>query len=155
MKTWLTALMLCLGVQLSASAAQLVIGLGAEVTTVDPHVLNAASTDFDSGKAALGTGPYRIVRFAKGERIELARHDAYYGPKPAWERVVFRLISNDAARAAAARGDRDRDRRAGDGAAALPGQHVGHAQGLRLHAAHRRADLRPRSAARAGDEVTK
>jgi peptide/nickel transport system substrate-binding protein len=62
---------------------------------------NAASADFDSGKAAIGAGPYRLVRFAKGDRIELARNEAYWGPKPAWERVTFRLLTNDASRLAA------------------------------------------------------
>jgi len=62
---------------------------------------NATSTDFDSGKAAVGTGPYKLVRFVKGDRIELARHEGYWGPKPPWDRVLFRLITNDAARIAA------------------------------------------------------
>lgn len=62
---------------------------------------DATSADFDSGKAAIGTGPWKFVRFAKGDRIELARNDAYWGPKPAWDKVTFRLISNDAARIAA------------------------------------------------------
>ena len=62
---------------------------------------NASSADFDSGKAAIGTGPYKLVRFLKGDRIELARHDAYWGPKPHWARVTKRLITNDAARIAA------------------------------------------------------
>jgi len=61
---------------------------------------DAASADFDSGKAALGAGPYKLVRFAKGDRIELARHEGYWGPKPAWDRVTFRLLTNDASRVA-------------------------------------------------------
>ena len=62
---------------------------------------NAASADFDSGKAAIGAGPYRLVRFSKGDRIELVRHEGYWGTKPAWERVTFRLLTNDASRLAA------------------------------------------------------
>ncbi len=62
---------------------------------------NAASADFDSGKAAIGAGPYKLARFARGDRIELVRHDAYWGPKPAWDRVTFRLLTNDASRVAA------------------------------------------------------
>lgn len=63
--------------------------------------LSATSADFDSGKAAVGTGPYKLVRFVKGDRIELARHEGYWGPKPAWDRALFRLITNDAGRIAA------------------------------------------------------
>ena len=62
---------------------------------------NATTADFDSGKPAIGAGPYKLVRFAKGDRIELARHDGYWGAKPAWERVTFRLLTNDASRIAA------------------------------------------------------
>lgn len=62
---------------------------------------NAASDDFNSGKATIGTGPYRFVRWAKGDRIEFVRNDAYWGPKPPWEKVTFRLITSDPARVAA------------------------------------------------------
>jgi peptide/nickel transport system substrate-binding protein len=61
----------------------------------------ASSADFDSGKATIGTGPYRFVRYAKGDRIELARNDAYWGSKPVWEKVTFRLIPSDPSRVAA------------------------------------------------------
>src|SRR5262245_3582398 len=62
---------------------------------------NATTDDFNTGKAAIGTGPYKFVRWMRGDRIELVRNDAYWGPKPAWERVTFRLITNDPARVAA------------------------------------------------------
>jgi len=62
---------------------------------------NAQSPDFDSGKAAIGAGPFKLVRFVRGDRIELARNDAYWGPKPAWDRVTLRIITNDASRVAA------------------------------------------------------
>jgi peptide/nickel transport system substrate-binding protein len=62
---------------------------------------NAASEDFNSGKVTIGTGPFKFVRWAKGDRIELARNAAYWGPKPPWEKVTFRLIPSDPARVAA------------------------------------------------------
>jgi len=62
---------------------------------------DATSADFDSGKAAIGTGPWKLVRYVRGDRIELARNDAYWGPKPAWERATFRLITSDPSRIAA------------------------------------------------------
>ncbi|MBM3340628.1 MAG: ABC transporter substrate-binding protein [Betaproteobacteria bacterium] len=61
----------------------------------------ASTEDFNSGKAAIGTGPFKFVRYAKGDRLELARHDAYWGVKPAWEKVTFRLITADPTRVAA------------------------------------------------------
>ena len=60
----------------------------------------AAPEDFDSGKAMVGTGPFRFVRFARGDRIELARNDAYWGQKAAWDKVVFRIVPADPARLA-------------------------------------------------------
>ncbi len=62
---------------------------------------NATTDDFNSGKAAIGTGPYKFVRWARGDRIELVRNDAYWGPKAPWEKVTFRLLTNDPARVAA------------------------------------------------------
>ena len=61
----------------------------------------ASSADFDSGKATIGTGPWKFVRYVKGARIDLARNDNYWGAKPAWEKVSFRLITSDPSRIAA------------------------------------------------------
>ena len=36
-----------------------------------------------------------------GDRVELARNDNYWGDKPAYEKVTFRIIKNEAARVAA------------------------------------------------------
>src|SRR6185436_16432565 len=56
---------------------------------------------FNSGQAAIGTGPYRLVRFTKGDRIVLERNDGYWGEKPAWPRVIFRPITSAGPRVAA------------------------------------------------------
>lgn len=61
----------------------------------------ATTDDFNTGKSAIGSGPYRLVRFVRGDRVELARNDAYRGPKPAWDRVIFRIVPNDGARVTA------------------------------------------------------
>jgi len=62
---------------------------------------NAATEDFNSGKVAIGTGPYRMVTYRSGDRIEYQRNDAYFGDRPHWARVNYRMITNDAARTAA------------------------------------------------------
>jgi peptide/nickel transport system substrate-binding protein len=62
---------------------------------------NATTDDFNTGKAAIGAGPYKLVRYVRGDRIELERNDAYWGPKPHWERVTFRLLTSDPSRVAA------------------------------------------------------
>ncbi len=61
----------------------------------------AAAADFDNGRAMIGTGPYRFVRFARGESVELARNDAYWGSRPAWDRVQLRMLPSDPVRTAA------------------------------------------------------
>ena len=61
----------------------------------------ATSQDYNSGKAAIGTGPYKLVRWVRGDRIELVRNEAYFGTKPEWENVAYKPITNDAARVAA------------------------------------------------------
>ena len=92
------------------------------ITTSSPHVLvpydlnsifivskkaaqSATNGDFDAGRAAIGTGPYKLVSFRRGDRIELARNDAWWGNganvRPGWDRVVFRMLASDAARIAA------------------------------------------------------
>ena len=60
----------------------------------------ARTEDFNSGKAAIGTGPFKFVRWQKGDRIELARFDGYWGPRSAWDRVTFRVITSDPTRVA-------------------------------------------------------
>ena len=61
----------------------------------------ASTDDFNSGKSAIGTGPFKLARFARGDRVELVRNDAYWGPKPAWDKVTFRIVPNDGARVTA------------------------------------------------------
>ena len=61
----------------------------------------ASTADFQSGRAAVGTGPYKVVSYTRGDSLELARNDTYWGPKPAWARVSKRVIGNDASRVAA------------------------------------------------------
>ena len=72
------------------------------VFIVSKKAAAAASTeDFNTGKAAIGTGPYRFARFARGDRVELVRNDGYWGPKAAWDKVIFRIVPNEGARVTA------------------------------------------------------
>jgi peptide/nickel transport system substrate-binding protein len=59
---------------------------------------NALPPDFRSGRAAVGTGPFKFVEFRPGESLKVTRNEDYWGQKPAWERVTFRIIPNDNAR---------------------------------------------------------
>src|SRR6266478_2257528 len=64
-----------------------------QVTIIAKAAGKATTDDFNSGKAALGTGPYKLVRYVKGDRIELARYDGYWGGKTPWEKVTLRLLA--------------------------------------------------------------
>jgi len=65
------------------------------------HAENAGPEDFDSGRALVGTGPYRFVRYQRGDRLELARNELWWGKAAPWERVTLRVIPADPARTAA------------------------------------------------------
>ena len=60
----------------------------------------ATTAEFDSGKDAIGSGPYRSVKWQRGQAWELERFDDYWGAKPAYAHVTIREIPNDAARMA-------------------------------------------------------
>ena len=60
----------------------------------------SANEAFNSGKAAVGTGPYKYVSWQPKGDLVLARNDSYWGPKEPWARHVRKEISNDAARVA-------------------------------------------------------
>ena len=62
---------------------------------------NATTADYNSGKAAIGTGPYREVEWVPGDRIVLERFDGYFGDRPEWQRVTYKPITSDASRVAA------------------------------------------------------
>lgn len=61
----------------------------------------ATTEDFNSGRAAIGSGPYRHVLWERGARWELERNEAWWGPRPSFRRVTKREIGSDPARMAA------------------------------------------------------
>lgn len=63
----------------------------------------ASLADYNSGKAAIGTGPYTFVSWTPGDNLKLAANPDYWGGKPAWDHVTIKFISNDASRVAALR----------------------------------------------------
>jgi peptide/nickel transport system substrate-binding protein len=86
--------------------------------TASPHVLlpsdlaavyivpkavaeKAATEDFNSGKAAIGTGPYKLAEFVHNSRIVLKANYGYWGGEEPWDKITFKILSNSAARVAA------------------------------------------------------
>jgi peptide/nickel transport system substrate-binding protein len=60
----------------------------------------SANEAFNSGKAAVGTGPYKFVSWTPKDQLVVDRFDGYWGPKEPWARHVRKEIPNDAARVA-------------------------------------------------------
>jgi peptide/nickel transport system substrate-binding protein len=74
----------------------------ASVSIISRHAGEGMATeDYNTGRAAIGTGPYRLVSYRPGDRVELQRNDSYWGEREPWARVDYRMILNDAARTAA------------------------------------------------------
>ena len=59
-----------------------------------------ATSDFNNGRAAIGTGPYRFVEWLPGNYLKLVRNPTYWGGMEPWEKVTIRPIANDGARVA-------------------------------------------------------
>ena len=51
-------------------------------------------SDFNSGKMAIGTGPFTLKSYVKGTGITLERNDKYWGPKPHWQTVKMVSVPN-------------------------------------------------------------
>jgi peptide/nickel transport system substrate-binding protein len=62
---------------------------------------DAQQSDWNGGRAAVGTGPYRWIRFTPGQDVVLERNATYWGQAEPWSRVTFRFVPNDSARVAA------------------------------------------------------
>lgn len=61
----------------------------------------ATTEDFNSGRLAIGTGPYKVTSVRFGDRVDLERNAGYWRGMPQWEHVSYRQITNEATRAAA------------------------------------------------------
>ncbi|CAN5620805.1 ABC transporter substrate-binding protein [soil metagenome] len=56
----------------------------------------------------IGTGPYKFVDYVRGESVRYERNEKYFGERPDFDEVVFRIIPDAATRLAALeRGDID------------------------------------------------
>ena len=64
--------------------------------------------DFNEGRAAIGTGPFKLAAYARAGIISLVRNDNHWGEKPHWAEVRLMPITAPASRLAALlAGDQD------------------------------------------------
>jgi peptide/nickel transport system substrate-binding protein len=52
-------------------------------------------------QAPVGSGPYRVARWLKDDRVELEKNPTYWGGAPSVDTIVFKPLASEAARAAA------------------------------------------------------
>ena len=64
-----------------------------DIGIVPKNAATKAGADF--GNAPVGTGPFKLVSWQKGGRIELAANDKYWGGKPKLDRIVIRTIPDN------------------------------------------------------------
>lgn len=62
---------------------------------------SASTEDFNSGKAAAGTGPFKFVEYVPGDRIVIEANHDYWGEKPTWDKVTIKPIKSGPSRVAA------------------------------------------------------
>ena len=55
---------------------------------------------FNTGKAAIGTGPFKFVSWTPKDQLVLERFDQYWRGPSHWQRVIRKELPNDAARVA-------------------------------------------------------
>ncbi len=61
----------------------------------------ATDADFNGGRAAMGTGPYRWGRWTPSQDVTFERSANWRGAPEPWARVQIRFVPNDSARVAA------------------------------------------------------
>ena len=61
----------------------------------------ATTDDYNSGKAAIGTGPYKFAEYIPNQRVVLKANYGYWGAEEPWDKVTFKILTNPAARVAA------------------------------------------------------
>ncbi|MEM7775560.1 MAG: ABC transporter substrate-binding protein [Pseudomonadota bacterium] len=65
------------------------------------HGEGATTADYNSGKAAIGTGPFKFVEYVPGDRIVLQANENYWGGKPKWDKVTLKPIKSGPSRVSA------------------------------------------------------
>lgn len=72
-----------------------------QVFIVPRSVQNIGNPEFNSGQAAIGTGPFRVASWQTNAPLVLRRNDGWWGGRVAWETASLIPIPNDTARVAA------------------------------------------------------
>ncbi|MEM8986785.1 MAG: ABC transporter substrate-binding protein [Pseudomonadota bacterium] len=77
------------------------IGYLVEAPIISNEIGAAEPADFNNLSAAVGTGPYRITAWDRGDKIEYEPNPLFRGKQPDWDKIVLKFLPNHAARVAA------------------------------------------------------
>lgn len=75
----------------------------AEVVALGAAMSVKATQPFDINKLRkkhVGAGPYKLVKWVRGERLVLVRNENYWGKRPTVEKIIYRVIPESATRIA-------------------------------------------------------
>jgi peptide/nickel transport system substrate-binding protein len=61
----------------------------------------ATTEDYNAGRSAIGTGPYKFQEYSPNQRIVVKANYGYWGGEEPWDVVTFKMLTNPAARVAA------------------------------------------------------
>jgi peptide/nickel transport system substrate-binding protein len=61
----------------------------------------ATTDDYNSGRAAIGTGAYKFAEYTPNQRVVLKANYGYWGGEQPLDKVTFKILTNSAARVAA------------------------------------------------------
>jgi peptide/nickel transport system substrate-binding protein len=74
--------------------------LGYYLPIVPPaYIKKVGDTEYNTNP--VGCGPYKLVKWVRGEEVVMEVYDKYYGPKPAYKKLIFKAVPEEAARIAA------------------------------------------------------
>ncbi len=71
------------------------------ISIISKEFAKSPTADFNSGVAAIGTGPYRLSSYVPGDVFRCEAFEKWWGGDVPWQAVTMRQIPADAARASA------------------------------------------------------
>lgn len=72
------------------------LAMGPAAPIVSPTAIEANNNSVM--ETPVGTGPYKFVKWNKGENVVLVRNDEYWGEKAKTKNLIFRIIADNSAR---------------------------------------------------------
>lgn len=71
------------------------------VPIISRKYASASEESFGQGQSSVGTGPYKLKEYVRGQKVVLVRNDKYWGSKEPWDNVTFEFLLKEPARASA------------------------------------------------------